>query len=122
MDKTEFSEWAVIELMGHNVVAGLVTDSPIGNGNLFQVNVPETDKFPAYTQFVGKGSIFRMTITDEATARDVAQKRDARPLVIQFSQEALKEKWAETILALPNGIGDHYKKVGVDAPADDFEF
>ena len=95
MNKTEFSEWAVLELMGHNVVAGLVTDATIGNGSLFQVNIPETAKFPAFTQFVGKGSIFRMTVVDEATAKEVAERRDARPLVIQFTQEAYKNKLLE---------------------------
>lgn len=68
MNKTDnsFESWCIIELMGHNAIAGLVTEATIGGHTFLRVDVPAHEGQDAYTQYLGNGSIYRMTPTGKA--------------------------------------------------------
>jgi hypothetical protein len=75
MSKPEqFDQWAVIELFGHNRIAGRVTEQVIGGCSFVRVDVPKIDEIPAYTKLFGQGAIYAITITDERTSRAVAEQ------------------------------------------------
>lgn len=80
MDVTEgFKSWAIVEVMGHQVYAGFATDASIGGQSYLRVDVPEFKESPAFTKYLGPGSIFSITPVDEATARATAENRRMRP-------------------------------------------
>lgn len=60
--------WAVIELMGHDVTAGMIKPSDLGG--LLRVDVPIDDSYR--TEYLGEGSIFRIRIVSEEIARAYA--------------------------------------------------
>lgn len=78
--KTTFEGWAVIELFGHNQIAGYVTDTPQFGTSMMRVDVPEVGDNPGYTKFFGGGAIYGITPTTKEIARIAAQRLDVRPV------------------------------------------
>jgi hypothetical protein len=77
-----FEQWCIVELFGHKVVAGLVTEQTIGGQSFVRVDVPETPKQKPFTKFYGSGAIYAMTPTDEATCRAAVEGLQARPIEV----------------------------------------
>ena len=80
-----FAGWAIVEVVGRKQYAGLVREQLVAGHPLLRVDVPEvpgTDgkPIPAFTKYVGPGSIYMLTPTDEATARAVARSLRERPV------------------------------------------
>jgi len=70
----EFKEWAIIELMGHQRIAGRVSEQQIGGSAFVRVDVPTLDdKNPGFTKLFGPSAIYAITITDEQTATMAAK-------------------------------------------------
>ncbi len=68
-------EWGIVELLGHVQMAGRLSEEPRFGTTLGRCDVPTGDGFT--TRYFGGNSIYRVTITDEATAREAAMP--ARP-------------------------------------------
>ena len=67
--KSEKKEmWAVVELMGHDVTAGIMRPCEIGG--LMKIDVPVEDGYR--TEFIGPGAVFRIRIVSEEIARAYA--------------------------------------------------
>ncbi len=64
----KFEQFAVVELFGHQVIAGKVSEQVIGGQGFVRVDVPATDGQPAFTKFYGAGAIYAITPCDEDTA------------------------------------------------------
>jgi hypothetical protein len=75
-----FSNFAIVELMGRSVIAGLVTEAVIGGSPFIRVDVPEMNGIPAFTKFFGQGSIYCITPCDEATARAAVEGLRSKPI------------------------------------------
>ena len=73
----KFEAWGLVELMGHQRVAGRLTDQPLGGGNMLRVDIPDGDGFR--TVFYGNSAIYAVHITDEAAARALAGKAGTQP-------------------------------------------
>lgn len=63
----KFDQFCIVELMGHNVLAGKVTEQTIGGQAFVRVDVPATEKQDSYTKLYGAGAIYCLTPCDEAT-------------------------------------------------------
>jgi hypothetical protein len=46
----KFEQWAIVELFGHQRIAGLVTEQAVGGCSFVRVGVPETPNNPAWTR------------------------------------------------------------------------
>ena len=79
--KTTFEGWAVIELFGHNQIAGYVTGAAQFGTSMMRVDVPEIGDNPGYTKFFGGAAIYAITPTTEDIARIAAQCLDIRPIL-----------------------------------------
>lgn len=90
--KEPFDSWAVVELMGRQVIAGRVTEAVIGGAALIRVDVPEQPErkavqswdhdepaIPAYTRYLGAASIYALNPCTEEIAKQAAQRMRARP-------------------------------------------
>jgi hypothetical protein len=75
-----FDEWALVELMGHQRIAGRVTEAEIGGCKFVRVDVPESDGRQPLTKFLGPASIYAITPMTEETAREVAGRIDSSPI------------------------------------------
>lgn len=95
---TKFDEWAVVELFGHQRIAGKVSEAAIGGCSFVRVDVPSTEERPAYTKYFGNGAIYAMTPCAEDVARLAAEEieRYHVPIRVQMPTRA----------ALPAGVGN----------------
>lgn len=72
--------WALIELFGHNRIAGRVTEAEMGGGALIRVDVPSVKDRQPITKYYNVKAIYGITPVDEATARQMAESIDAAPI------------------------------------------
>lgn len=79
-EREDFQEWAIVELMGHVQFAGRVSEQSIGGCSFVRLDVPEGKGRPAFCKLWGGGAIYCITITDEKTARAVADNLTPLPL------------------------------------------
>lgn len=76
----KFEAWGLLELFGHQRLAGAISDQTIGGVHFLRVDVPAVGDVPAYTRFFTQGAIYGMTVTTEDVARRLAQALKARPV------------------------------------------
>lgn len=74
-----FREWAILELMGHRRLAGLVTEATIGGGAFIRIDVPGKDG-TTVTQFYSPSSVYALTPVAEGVARAVAANSQPEPV------------------------------------------
>ncbi len=75
-----FEQHCIVELFGHQIIAGLVTEQQIGGQSFVRVDVPATDERPAFTKFYGSGAIYAITPTDEATCMAAVKGLQVKPI------------------------------------------
>jgi hypothetical protein len=61
----EFRQFAIVELFGRTVIAGIVSEQTIGGQGFVRVDVPATEQQEAFTKFYGPGAIYAITPCDE---------------------------------------------------------
>lgn len=122
MTKESFSTWAVVELFGHQRIAGLVTEATIGGCAFVRVDVPEQPErparanwdagspaLPAYTRYFGQGAIYALNPCSEQIARRAAAEFRASP-PIPFALPDISERqalaFAEDLDDTPLETGD----------------
>lgn len=98
-----FDHWAVVELFGHQQLAGRVTEQSIGGAAFLRVDVPEQParpkvhawdedqpSIPAYTRYFSGGAIYALNPCTEEVAKLAAERMRARPpLPFGMSRPAL---------------------------------
>ena len=94
MNETDkkFEAWGLLELFGHQRIAGKLSEETIGGCHFIRIDVPElpaaeSDNYrparqatPAYTRYFTNGAIYSMTPTSEAVARAMAANLRAEPV------------------------------------------
>lgn len=76
----KFEAWGLLELFGHQRLAGRLTEQTIGGVHFVRIDVPPVDDVQEYTRFFTQGAIYGMTITTEDVARKLAAGMCARPI------------------------------------------
>lgn len=102
----KFDSWAIIELFGHNKIAGKCSEQNIAGANMLRVDVPETDTNPAFTRFLGHAAIYAINPVTEEVAKHWAKILKIAPISVWDVREFMeKNKLAlkETFL-----VNDHY--------------
>lgn len=114
MSTEKFEAWAIVELFGHQRVAGRVSEQAIGGETFVRVDIPRVDEFAEvgefYTRLFGKGAIYAINITDEKAARLAATQYCARPTYAWELERAAR-------LPAPQAAGEG---VSVEVDADIF--
>jgi hypothetical protein len=75
-----YEGWAIVELMGHRRLAGIVSQAEQYGVAMLRLDVPEVDGGQAATQFYGGTSIYCITPTTEEAARLVARRNVPAPV------------------------------------------
>ncbi len=76
----KFEAWGLLELFGHQRLAGRLTEQTIGGVHFVRIDVPASGDVQEYTRFFTQGAIYGMTITTEEVARKLADGMRARPI------------------------------------------
>lgn len=81
-DKTveKFECFGLLELFGHQRLAGKLSEQTIGGCHFIRIDVPAVGDVPAYTRFFTQGAIYGVTVTTEDVARRLASTLQARPV------------------------------------------
>lgn len=77
-----FDSWAVVEVMGHRVFAGRVTEQVIAGAGFVRVDVPRDSQHEPFTKMIGTASIYAITPCSEAVARKAAAQNQERPVEV----------------------------------------
>lgn len=79
-DTKTFEGWAIVELMGHAVLAGYVSQEAIAGTAMLRIDVPDVEGQPGFTKYQSGGSVYGITPTTEGNARIAAESVKARPV------------------------------------------
>lgn len=96
-ESEKFEHWCIVEIMGHQRYAGMVSEQTIGGASFIRVDVPEIDGQKGFTKMFGSGSIYCITPCEEYIARGAAAKFGQRPIEV-FD---LPKEWREKLRARP---------------------
>jgi len=102
-----FEAWALVELFGHNRIAGLVTEAELAGGKFIRIDVPQIGDTQAVTRLYGPGAIYGITPLTQETAMAVAGELKVAPM----------SAWDVRRLALPAQTHSHIP-LGADEDAD----
>lgn len=91
-EKTKFEHWALVELMGHQQVAGLVTEESIAGKAFLRVDVPRPNGETACTRFYSPDAVYCISPTDRQIALGLAAKAAVRPVTIYDLQALGQDK------------------------------
>ena len=81
MDTQEkFETYAIVELFGHQIIAGLVQEQEIGSQNFLRVDVPEVENAKGYTKFYGAKAIYAITPVDHVTMLAAVKSYQVKPV------------------------------------------
>lgn len=89
--QTSFREWAKVELMGHSVIVGLVTEATIVGGAFLRVDVPAFGSRQAYTRFISPQAIYAINPVSEEVARAISDRYAQEP-VSRYELPQIAEK------------------------------
>jgi hypothetical protein len=79
---TKFETWAVVELFGHQRIAGHCTEETIAGSALLRVDVPAVADAQPFTRYYGAGAIYAITPCTEEVARRVAGAVQVSPIPV----------------------------------------
>jgi len=109
MEAESFDSWAIVELFGHQKIAGRVTEAAIGGCSFVRVDVPALDGAEAFTKFFGNGAIYSMTPTSEAVARAALKQIRPEPVAV----------WIPELRKLPDRQSEYFDPEDKDKYDDD---
>jgi hypothetical protein len=82
MSEQTNTQFGIVELMGHKVVAGAISKDEMLGKPMLRVDVPATSAFPGFTQFYGEAAIYCVTFTSEEVANRVAEQNKTNPVSV----------------------------------------
>lgn len=71
---------AIIELFGHQRVAGKVTEQTVGSSTFIRIDVPETKTQPAFTRIVNPTAIYAINPVMEEVMQHMAGEIAHKPI------------------------------------------
>jgi len=71
---------AIVELFGHQRMAGKVTDQSVGGASFIRIDVPETKSQPAFTRIVKPSAVYAINPVTEEVMLYMAENITAKPI------------------------------------------
>ncbi len=79
-EEKAFESWGMLELFGHQRLAGKLSEAVVGGCHFLRIDVPAVGAVPEYTRFFTQGAIYCMTPMAEPVARRLAANLQAVPV------------------------------------------
>ena len=95
-----FETWAIVELFGHNQLAGKVTTETIASQEFVRIDVPKTEKVPAFTKYHLPTAVYGITPVDEDYATRMAARINAQPINDYKHNEVITEIIREKLASM----------------------
>jgi hypothetical protein len=73
-------QWAIVDLFGHQRVAGQVSEQQFGGGAFVRVDVPPIGDKPGFTRLFGPTAIYGIAFVTEPVARAAAAQLRPEPI------------------------------------------
>lgn len=80
MTEQKFDTWAVINLFGHQRIAGRVYEKQIGGSSFLAIDIPETESQPSFTRIINPSAIYDIFPVTEEVARAQAEGINSKPI------------------------------------------
>ena len=80
MEVNKFEQWCIVELFGHQKIAGYCTEQNIAGVNMLRVDVPETDTQPSFTKLYGGAAVYAINPVDEETVKIMVKMLQIKPI------------------------------------------
>lgn len=119
MENEKQSVWAIVELFGHQRIAGLLSEYVVGGQSFVRVDVPEVfsvdgsereGPIAAHTKLFGAGAIYAINFVDEKLARHTAQQIRHQPVSVYEARDflrSLRPEDRQRLLEAPDRDGVH---------------
>lgn len=78
--ENKFELFAIVELFGHQRIAGHVTEQSIGVATFIRIDVPETDHQPSFSRLVNPSAIYAINPVTEEVMLHMAKQIQQRPI------------------------------------------
>lgn len=72
--------FAIVELFGHQKIAGKVTEHAIGSSTFIRIDVPETSRVPSFTRFVNPSAVYAINPVTEEVMKYKAEQLEQKPI------------------------------------------
>ena len=79
-EREPWEGWAIVELMGHRRLAGLVSRVEVAGVGMIHLDVPDCDEGAVATQYYSPSSLYCLTPTTEEIARGFATRNRPAPV------------------------------------------
>ena len=98
-ENAKLDMWCIVELMGHDMTAGIMRPCEIGG--LMKLDVPVEDGFR--TEFIGPGAVFRIRVVSEEIARVYARPERG---IIEYDAPIVPRAEFESALQKARALND----------------
>ena len=78
---------AIVELFGHQRMAGKVTDQSVGGASFIRIDVPETKTQPSFTRIVNPSAVYAINPVTEEVMMQLAENITSKPISAWDIQE-----------------------------------
>jgi hypothetical protein len=102
----QFKTWAMVELFGHTRIAGEVSEQTIAGGAMVRIDVPETEKSPAFTRIVNVNAIYAINPMTEEMVKSIAGQVNVKPIQAWDIRDYIEKN--KKALAQPKGEFDEF--------------
>lgn len=103
-ENEKFDCWCIVNLFGHQRIAGRVTEQQIGGQAFVRVDVPAVGEKPGFTRMFGAGAIYSIDPVSEAVCRGAAATIRAEPVSVYDMPpavvKALQESQSREVMAI----------------------
>lgn len=106
--QSDFRQWCLLEIMGHQRYAGLVTVETVGGAAFIRIDVPAvlsadgTEEVAPFSKLFSPASVYAITPIHESLARATAAQLRLMPIAVwDFSRETLSQFAQQRVLAGP---------------------
>lgn len=109
----KFEQWCILEIMGHQRYAGLVTEQAIGGASFVRIDIPQVcvdgKTLPAFTKCFGAGSIYCITPVTEEIAHALAKSLRKEPMTVYDLPDEIRERLKTPAIASSRDPNDQRK-------------
>lgn len=109
MEAEKFDLWCIVELFGHNRIAGRCTEQNVAGTNMLRVDVPETKKNKAFTRILSSSAIYAINPVQEDIAKAVAESLNVAPITPWELSEMVKDEVLKLPAQFDDAIDEDYK-------------
>lgn len=98
----ETGYWGQIELMGHQRIAGHITETTVAGKGMLRVDVPDADGTTTHTRFYSPEAVYCISPTDRQIAIGLAANIKSQPVTIYDVARLASDKTVGTPEEDPN--------------------